>query len=404
MSRISAPEPTCLKLLLSLLRCPVIVQDWPRLCRSLGGMRSKGGLWPIAFLVAVAFAAFGASAAGAEEIYPMYFPVVGDVYYGDTWGAARSGGRTHEGTDIMTYEGKGVPVVAVASGTVGWMHDELGGKCCAMALHHDDGWTSWYIHLNNDTPGTDDGQGWGFAPGIATGVHVEAGELIALVGDSGNAENVAPHLHFELHKPEEGNYQGEPINPYEHLLAATVLTEPIDPYFTPPFRDDDGSPHEENIILLYELGITYGCAEEYFCVADPVTRGQMAAFLNRALSFPAGTRDYFTDDDSLAFQNDINALAEAGVTTGCGEALYCPGDPVTRAQMATFLVRAFDLPPVADDFFGDDEGLSHEANINALAAAGVTTGCSAESYCPGDAVTRAQMASFIARALATLEG
>ena len=151
--------------------------------------------------------------ANADDLYPLVFPVAGENHYSDTWGAPRSGGRTHEGTDIMAD--KMIPVVAAASGVVGWMHDELGGDCCAMALYHDDGWTSWYIHMNNDTPGTDDGLGWGFAEGIEPGVHVDAGQLIGYVGDSGNAEWTNPHIHFELHTPD-----GTKVNPYPHLIAA----------------------------------------------------------------------------------------------------------------------------------------------------------------------------------------
>ncbi len=156
------------------------------------------------------------------EVHPIVFPVAGPNHYTDTWGAPRSGGRHHEGTDIMAD--KMVPVVAAASGTVGWMHDTQGGKCCAMALEHDDGWATWYIHLNNDTPGTDDGLGWGFADGIASGVHVEAGQLIGWVGDSGNAEWTAPHVHFELHRPD-----GTKINPYPSLRAAVEVTTPGGP-------------------------------------------------------------------------------------------------------------------------------------------------------------------------------
>lgn len=164
------------------------------------------------------------AAAAADSIYPMVFPLAGPNSYTDTFGAPRSGGRTHAGIDILAD--KMVPVVAVASGTVGWMHDERGGKCCAMALNHDDGWTSWYIHLNNDTPGTDDGQGWGFAPGIESGVHVETGQLIGWVGDSGNAEWTVSHLHFELHRPD-----GSITNPYPSLLAASdplLIDTPIE--------------------------------------------------------------------------------------------------------------------------------------------------------------------------------
>ena len=152
-------------------------------------------------------------------IYQLVFPVVGEVHYTDTFGAPRSGGRTHAGIDILAD--KLTPVVAAADGTIGWMDAEQGGDCCAMALEHDDGWSSWYIHLNNDTPGTDDGLGWGFAEGITTGVHVDAGELIGYVGDSGNAEDTVSHLHFELHDPDR-----VPVNPYPHLLEAAVINAP----------------------------------------------------------------------------------------------------------------------------------------------------------------------------------
>ncbi len=173
-----------------------------------------------------------------REVHPIVFPVAGPHHYTDTWGAPR-GARRHEGTDIMAD--KMVPVVAAAAGTVGWMHDERGGNCCAMALEHDDGWASWYIHLNNDTPGTDDGQGWGFADGLAKGVHVEAGELIGWVGDSGNAEWTASHLHFELHRPD-----GVKINPYPSLQAAEEAGAPGDPAPAPdPGEPDPGEPDPE---------------------------------------------------------------------------------------------------------------------------------------------------------------
>lgn len=148
--------------------------------------------------------------AEAEVIYPIIFPVAGTNHYSDTFGAPRAGGRTHEGTDIMAA--KMTPVVAAAAGTVGWVSSE----CCAMELIHDDGYRSRYIHLNNDTEGTDDGQGWGFAPGIGSGSHVEAGQLIGWVGDSGNAEFTASHLHFELR-----DQNGTAFNSYPSLHVAT---------------------------------------------------------------------------------------------------------------------------------------------------------------------------------------
>jgi Peptidase family M23 len=157
------------------------------------------------------------ASATAQSLYPLIFPVIGEVHIADNFGAPRGGGRTHEGVDIMTFGVKGLPVVAAASGVVDW----IGQTCCYLAIQHDDGWSSWYIHLNNDTPGTDDGQGWGIAPGIERGTRVEAGQLIGWAGDSGNAEGTAPHLHFELRRPD-----GVAINAYDALLAAPRLTEP----------------------------------------------------------------------------------------------------------------------------------------------------------------------------------
>jgi len=151
--------------------------------------------------------------------YPLVFPVTGDSHWYEDWfWAARTNG-THHSQDIMAP--KMTPVVAAASGTVTWINwsqdpgDLNPERCCTIVISHDDGWESWYIHLNNDTPGTDDGQAWGIAPGIELGMHVDAGTLLGWVGDSGNAEDTPPHLHFELYDPE-----GVIVNPYDSLLVA----------------------------------------------------------------------------------------------------------------------------------------------------------------------------------------
>ncbi len=150
--------------------------------------------------------------------YPLVFPVAGRATYSDSFYAARSNGD-HHAQDLMAD--KMTPVVAAASGTIIRVNGETRAqyirddKCCTLGIRHDDGWETSYIHLNNDNPGTDDGRGWGIAPGITVGVHVEAGQLIGWVGDSGNAESTAPHLHFELRDP-----NGVIVNPYQALRAA----------------------------------------------------------------------------------------------------------------------------------------------------------------------------------------
>jgi glucose/arabinose dehydrogenase len=149
--------------------------------------------------------------------------------------------------------------------------------------------------------------------------------------------------------------------------------------------------------LLYE-GLTSGCGGTRYCPTEAVSRGQMASFIARALGLPAATQDHFTDDEDSVHEVDINRIAEAGITGGCGTNLYCPERNVSRAEMATFLVKALDLPPSGTNYFSDDGSSVHEPNINALAAAGLTTGCGGGKYCPSGAVTREQMAAFLHRA------
>jgi len=157
-----------------------------------------------------------AAQAGDEEDFVMdAFPhPTADVDFWDSWGARRSGGRPHRGTDIMSP--RGTPVVAVAAGEIiikKW-HDLSGWY---LGIRHDGGWDTYYVHLNNDTLGTDDGEGGeatAFAPGIEVGVLVEAGDVIGYVGDSGNAENTQPHTHFSLRKDDR------PVNPFPYLEAA----------------------------------------------------------------------------------------------------------------------------------------------------------------------------------------
>jgi hypothetical protein len=167
------------------------------------------------------------------------------------------------------------------------------------------------------------------------------------------------------------------------------------------FRDDDGNPHEPNIEAIVAAGITAGCnsSPPLYCPSQPVTRGQMATFIRRAFSLPPAGRDYFSDDNGSAFEDSINRLAAAGITSGCGPGRYCPDAPVTREQMAAFLRKAANLPPAGRDYFSDDNGSAFEDSINRLAAAGITSGCGPGRFCPRDPVLRDQMATFLTRAL-----
>ena len=162
-------------------------------------------------------------------------------------------------------------------------------------------------------------------------------------------------------------------------------------------NDWSTSPFAAHIGWAYEQGIVGGCDVDLFCTYNPITRGQLAAMLARTMELAAATMDYFTDDNGTTHERDINRIAEAGLTVGCGGGRYCPSATLTRGQLASLLVAALELPVATADYFMDDNGLAHEADINALAEAGLTGGCGPEIYCPTAAVTRGQMVTYLHR-------
>ncbi|MCY4457119.1 MAG: S-layer homology domain-containing protein, partial [Acidimicrobiaceae bacterium] len=174
------------------------------------------------------------------------------------------------------------------------------------------------------------------------------------------------------------------------------------------FNDvDAASTHAANIDAIYAAGITEGCSSDplQYCPNDPLTRAEMATFLVRALDLEPAQPAGFNDVDAASTHAaNIDALYAAGITVGCNSdpLRYCPNDLVTRAEMATFLVRALELAEAQPAGFNDvDAASTHAANIDAIYAAGITVGCNSDPlrYCPNDSITRAQMASFLVRAL-----
>ena len=170
----------------------------------------------------------------------------------------------------------------------------------------------------------------------------------------------------------------------------------------------DSHLFHDDIEWLAAEGITLGCnppLNTRFCPDGRVTRGQFAAFLTRALSLPPSPDDRFTDDDDSVFENDIQALAAADITRGCNPPTndrFCPDRSITRGEIAALLARALNLPPSSTDVFTDDDSSIFEADIQALAAAGITAGCNPPSndrFCPDRDLTRAQLAAFLERAI-----
>jgi hypothetical protein len=180
--------------------------------------------------------------------------------------------------------------------------------------------------------------------------------------------------------------------------------DPVDPVEPITFPDVPAtSVHAENIGRLVAADINQGFSDGTFRPALSVNRQQMASFVTRALDLPVPTRPVaFADvSPSNVHYDNIQALAAAEITLGCGGGRFCPNDPVTREQMASFLTRGLDLPaPTTPINFSDVSRTNvHRSNIQALAGAEITLGCGGDRFCPADPVRRDQMASFLIRGL-----
>ena len=184
-------------------------------------------------------------------VVPITFPVLGTTSFTNTFLACRSGcTRKHMGQDLMGA--KMSPLVAACTGTVVTLKRETqvgGGNYVGIACDTGaaSGWTVMYLHVNNDTPGTDDGKGtatWSFPTGIARGVRVLQGQLVGWRGDSGDAESTGPHLHVELRKGT--GWGGTVYNAYPSLLAAHHIAAPV-----------ASGPHPEGTLLRTPAGGFY---------------------------------------------------------------------------------------------------------------------------------------------------
>jgi hypothetical protein len=163
-----------------------------------------------------------------------------------------------------------------------------------------------------------------------------------------------------------------------------------------------GNAHAASIVAVVVHGIAHGKADGTYGPHDDVTRGQMATFLSRALGLEASDDADLPDDvDADHVHADaIAAVLEAGIAQGKADGTFGPQDDVTRGQMASFLDRALDLADGAvADLPSDARGNVHEKAIEAVVGNGIALGFSDGTFRPSERVSRAQMASFLARAL-----
>src|SRR5580765_6965295 len=170
-------------------------------------------------IVAAAALIASAGAVAKSAVPPILFPVVGPVTFYDDFGELR-GATRHQGNDLLGT--KRAPVVAVEPGKVQyWTTSRSAG--CMLYLYGASGTMYEYIHLNNDLTMANDNRGKcvpgvSYARGLKDGARVSAGQMIGYVGDSGDANGIASHLHFEVHPG-----GGAAVSPYPYLQSAQKL-------------------------------------------------------------------------------------------------------------------------------------------------------------------------------------
>jgi len=186
------------------------------------------GVGLVATLVSSAILVGGVSATARKAVPRLVFPVVGPVSYKDDFGDPRAK-WPHPGNDLMA-EKRQIAVAAEAGKIKYWTRSPTAG--CMLYLFGKSGTSYQYIHLNNDLTGGNDNRGkcvagTAYAPGLKDGASVRAGQAIGFVGDSGDANGIHPHLHFEVH-PNDGSA----VDPFPYLGKAMHLLVPVDPKVT----------------------------------------------------------------------------------------------------------------------------------------------------------------------------
>jgi hypothetical protein len=330
----------------------------------------------------------------AATRYRMVFPLAGPLEVLSTFGAERDGGeRDHKGVDLGGL--RLTPVLAVNDGVV----TGINRSSVSVFLRHDDGWSSWYLHLNNDTYLTDDGLGAGVAPDLEVGDRVVAGQVIGWVGDSGNAEPTPPHLHFELRNP-----WGEAIDPLRSLRAAAWVDETVPVDFEGAFWDDDEHEIAPTVDLLASLSLITGCGPYglEICPDADLTGGDLEALLGAALGIEVPVSESLQLGTRPTRMETFSADVGLEVALGCGIWQYCPDQLITRGDMAAVVAAAFELAPTDADYFFDDEDHYAQDAINSLAAGEVLDICTSHGpvqFDPDRLATRADLIDAIAKAL-----
>jgi len=288
----------------------------------------------VCVIVASIFLIAPLSSASADDVREIIFPVLWDSSLYNDFGAYRVG-HTHKGNDLMAP--KMTPLVATVDGTIIYSVYPEATWGFMVTIRGEDGYRYNYLHINDDNPGTDDGNGGGmnaYAPDIFYRNKVVAGQLIGWVGDSGNAESTPPHLHFEIVRP-DGNW----IDPYQTLVNATRIGKPV----IPPAMNGELLPFGEfkgGASIAYGQTDISNHVQELIVGAGPGGGPQIRVFTsdNRLLSqFFAYPRNF--RGGLHVTTGDINGDGIDEIITGTGNG----GGPQVRAfkQDGTVMAQFF---------------------------------------------------------------
>ena len=376
--------------------------------------------WPVATLKAQAVAA---RSYGAYKVLG-YGPIAGldntrrqecwchlygdtrDQYYigwaKETYGAAWPDAVTSTSGEVVTYGGGGTQ-----SGIIQAFYSASSGGVTERSV---DIWGGWRDYLQSVS------DPWAIDPAVGNPYatwtfDLKAGTLATALGwdevDSVTLLTVPPNSTFQVGGRDGGQAVSTTVTGpwiYQTFGTRSPHVRGVTKTAALPFDDiSTGDTHTEAILAIHDAGITAGCDADSFCPEAIVTRAQMASFLTRALDLEPSEDNRFGDvAGGSTHAGAINAIADAGITVGCNQAgtRFCPGEAVSRAQMASFLARALGLDPIDGRQFSDVPADSvHLGAINAIAAAGITKGCDSAGtrFCPNKALPRAEMASFLAR-------
>jgi hypothetical protein len=394
----------------------------------------------MAVLLGLLLVAVPASPAGAstptDAIIDITYPAEPGTRFSDDYTQPRGGGtRMHCATDILGP--KHSEIYAAVGGRISFMPMTKPSYGYMIRIEGDDGRRYSYVHLNDDTPGTKDasaGPEHAYAPGLKVGDRVERGQLIGWLGDSGNAKGGVDHLHFEIHDPGHADERCragggvERMNPFRSLQSAVARGDhggtaqtsarsargiagacPSDSVRPRERYADVAGTHQPAVDCVSWWGIAEGRADRTYAPTTSISRAQLASFVVRLADatgapLPPATRDHFDDDAGSVHQDAINRVADAGIM-GSADRRFHPDLAVTRGSMATVVARTYrhlaagrDLPATTAPFL-DTKGHAHEASIGRVNGVGIAVGYDNRTYGPDVAVTREQMATFVARLL-----